>query len=156
MSQPNLLGRTVQQTQEWLKALAGDPAIADEDQALTALRGVLGQLRDRMPEDEAAHLGAQLPTLVRGLYYENYRPSDMPETERNRTDFLVRVAERMDDNRIQPTEATRAVFALLSKELDQGEITDVVHMMPDDVKTLWPDDIQREAERKKGEQSRLN
>lgn len=155
MTQPSLLGRSIQHTQEWLSALSATEAIGDEDQALSALRGVLTQLRDRMPPQEAAHLASQLPTLVRGLYYENYRPSDTPETQRAETDFLVGVAERIADNRIEPKEATRAVFELLAKEVTTGEIADVVHMMPDEIKPLWPQDARTAAEEKKGAQSNL-
>jgi uncharacterized protein (DUF2267 family) len=142
MTQPNLLGRTVQQTQEWLKALAAEDAIADEEQALSALRGVLIQLRDRMPPGEAADLASQLPTLVRGIYYDGYRPDAVPEKERNQTDFLVRVAERINNDNIDPEGATRAVFKILAQEVTEGEIADVIHMMPDEVKTLWPQDAQ--------------
>ena len=43
-------------------------------QSYAALRAVLHRLRDRLSVDGAAHLGAQLPTLIRGVYYDGWKP----------------------------------------------------------------------------------
>lgn len=59
--------------------------------AYHALRGVLFTLRDRPTPDEAAHLAAQLPLLVRGIYYEGYQPSNKPERYRDKDEWLRRV-----------------------------------------------------------------
>jgi len=42
----------------------------DERRAYNALRAVLHALRDRLTTEEIAQFGAQLPTFVRGVYYE--------------------------------------------------------------------------------------
>jgi len=42
----------------------------DRHHADVALSAVLHALRDRLTVSEAAQLGAQLPMLVRGFYYE--------------------------------------------------------------------------------------
>lgn len=48
-------------------------------------------LRDRLSVDQAAHLSAQLPLLVRGIYYESYHPAGKPEKVRSRAEFLEHV-----------------------------------------------------------------
>lgn len=47
-------------------------------QAYKALRTVLHEIRDRLPVTESAHLAAQLPMLVRGFYYEGWKPEEVP------------------------------------------------------------------------------
>lgn len=64
------IAHTVEKTTRWLTELAeelGRPG--DQQYAHRVLRGFLHTLRDRLMVDEAAHLGAQLPELLRGIYY---------------------------------------------------------------------------------------
>jgi uncharacterized protein (DUF2267 family) len=51
---------------------------------------VLHALRDRLTVNEAAQFGAQLPMLVRGIYYEGWDPTRLP-VKMNREEFLQRV-----------------------------------------------------------------
>lgn len=147
MTLPTLTERTVQQTQHWLKEIRDELALSSEDAALQALRGVLHQLRDRMTPDEAVDLSAQLPTLVRGVFFEGWKPTQTPEKERSRDEFVARVGERLHDHpEIDPDAATRVVFALLDRELDSGEIDEVIHMMTEPLKHLWPDHARERAE----------
>lgn len=136
-----IVGRSVQDFQEWVKAVDHALGLGDEQKAYAVLRGVLHQLRDRMPVNEAAHLGAQLPTLVRGIYYEQFNPAHMPEKERHVGPFLERVAERIQRDDVDAEKATRAVFAVVKEKIDAGELAHVVHMMPDEVKGLWNDEL---------------
>src|SRR5271166_430754 len=76
------LDHTVQQTNVWLKRLGEELHIDDRHVAYSALRAVLHVLRDRLTAEQAVHLGAQLPLLVRGLYYEGWRLTDRPATSR--------------------------------------------------------------------------
>ena len=64
------LDHTIQQTNIWLKSVAGQLHIEDRRDAYRALRSVLHVLRDRLTPEQAVHLGAQLPALVRGIYYD--------------------------------------------------------------------------------------
>ena len=82
----------VQQTQEWLRRLRETGELANETEALAVLRAVLHQLRDRLTADEAADLGAQLPMLVRGFYFEGWRPNHKPDKMRTADEFLEGVS----------------------------------------------------------------
>jgi uncharacterized protein (DUF2267 family) len=59
---------TVQATNAWLKEIM-ETTGPDRRRAYHVLTAVLHALRDRLTVDEVAQLGAQLPILVRGLYY---------------------------------------------------------------------------------------
>lgn len=133
----NSIASTVQQTQEWLHALTDSQAIINDAQAYTALRAVLHRLRDRMTPEEAAQLGAQLPTLVRGLYYEGWKPARTPTRERSREEFLESLrAELSAHPEIDARQALLRVWSLLRAELGGGELDEVLHMMPGEVQEM--------------------
>jgi hypothetical protein len=63
---------TFQETNRWLKELMERLGTYDRHHAYSILRAVLHALRDRIGPANAVHLGAQLPMLIRGLYYEGW------------------------------------------------------------------------------------
>ena len=87
---------------------------------------------------EAFDLAAQLPILVRGVYFEAYQPAQQHEKIRNKQLFLNGVAARLQPHDIPPDGAVRAVFATLACRCDPGEIADVVDQLPSDLKAFWP------------------
>ena len=82
MTLPASLSHAVQLTQQWLKELRDNGDLDDEAAALSALRAVLHQLRDRLTPEEAVDLAAQLPLIVRGIYFEAWRPARTPPPRR--------------------------------------------------------------------------
>jgi uncharacterized protein (DUF2267 family) len=44
----------------------------------------------------------------------------------------------MEDERINPEEVARAVFAVLARHVTAGEITDVKGRLPAALRDLWP------------------
>lgn len=69
------LDTTIQKTNIWLKEVMDELESDDRHRAYLALRSVLHSLRDRLTVEEATDLGAQLPILVRGFYYDAWNPS---------------------------------------------------------------------------------
>ena len=129
---------TLQLTYVWLHELAEQMGTQDRHRAYHALWAVLHALRDRLTVEEVAALGAQLPLLVRGIYYEGWHPGNKPLKTR-REDFLaaIRAAFR-DDPDIDPEEVIQAVFLLLSRHVTVGEIESVKHLLPAKLRSLWP------------------
>lgn len=148
MSVPATISHAVQQTQEWLKALREAGDYASEAEALSVLRAVMHQLRDRLTPQEAVDLGAQLPIIVRGIYYEGWRMGKTPQKVRSRDEFLEQVSAKLVPHPISAEQATKDVFALLAVTLDRGEIIDVIAQLPHGVKELWPDGVVDQAHRK--------
>ncbi|TMB45162.1 MAG: DUF2267 domain-containing protein, partial [Deltaproteobacteria bacterium] len=80
---------TLQKTNSWLKELMGILGSQDRHMAYLALRATLHALRDRLTVEEVAHLGAQLPMLIRGFYYEGWDPTGKPLRVRRKEEFLA-------------------------------------------------------------------
>jgi uncharacterized protein (DUF2267 family) len=133
------LNTTFQKTHEWLTELAEEGGFNGEAQAYTALRGVLHALRDRLTVEEAAQLAAQMPMLVRGFYYEGWKPAATPLRIRSRQEFLANIASRLGNSQVDPEHACHAVFRFLENKISHGEIDDVRHMLPHHVRELWPE-----------------
>lgn len=135
----SVFDQTLHKTYEWLEELRDLAELRDEGQAYAVLRGVLHALRDRLTVEEATDLGAQMPMLVRGIYFEGWNPSKTPRRERHRNAFLESIPLNINPAEgVQAEQAARAVFALLTHRITSGEIADVRHMLPREVRELWP------------------
>jgi len=130
--------KTIQTTNQWLNEIGKDIG-PDKQRCYHALRAVLFALRDRLTVDEAADLSAQLPMLIRGIFYEGYRPSTMPQKIRSREEFLAKVSENLQNIRpIGAEAAARAVFRVLEQNIPMGEMNEVKQMLPPDIRSLFP------------------
>lgn len=90
--------KTLQTTHIWLDEVMA--AIGpDRKVAWKVLSTVLHKLRDRIPVELAAHLGSQLPLLVRGVYYDQFQPARQPTACRSYDEFCSEVAEWLRDTR---------------------------------------------------------
>jgi uncharacterized protein (DUF2267 family) len=138
MTVPATIAHAVQQTQEWLKELRANAGLEDEAAALSVLREVLHQLRDRLSVEEAVDLASQFPIIVRGIYFEGWQPARTPQKVHTEQKFLDQVTLKLLPRQIPPEPAVRAVFALLAHHCDPGEISDVIGQMPAGLKDLWP------------------
>ena len=129
--------RSVHKTNEWLKDLTRELGIGDEEAAWRILRAYLQVLRDRLTVDEAAQLAAQLPHLLRGVFYEGFDPSRQPEKIRDRDTFLARLAERAQLP--DPSDAERAATAttrVLRQHVTKGELDDVISQLPKGIRAV--------------------
>lgn len=150
MTLPSTVAHAVQQTQIWLKELADTAGLADEAEALACLRAVLHELRDRLSLEEAVDLGAQLPTLLRGIYYEGFRPHHVHDKDRTAQHFLDAITVRLKPRRPAPEPVAKAVLAIVAHHCDPGEIADVIGQLPAELKELWPLTARTYRERMRG------
>jgi uncharacterized protein (DUF2267 family) len=133
----DVFDKALQTTNIWLKEIM-EVVGPDRQRAYRVLRAVLHALRDRLTIDEVAHLGAQMPLLVRGLYYDQWHPAGKPERTRHPEEFLAAVAAELDDiGPINAEDATRAAFAVLEDHIAPGEIEDVKGMLASQLRRLW-------------------
>ena len=128
---------TIEITHVWLHDLMERLGWHDKHRAYMALRAVLHALRDRVSVDDASHLAAQLPMLIRGFYYEGYHPAGKPIAERKKSEFLAHVAAECTDESRNDGHVTRAVFQVLAKHITPGEVEKIKGILPADIRSLW-------------------
>jgi uncharacterized protein (DUF2267 family) len=130
--------KTLQTTNIWLDEIMAKIG-PDRHVAWHVLRAVLHSLRDRLPIGLAVHLGAQLPLLVRGLYYDQWRPSEDALKLRSRDEFLERVAADVKVTRpVNVADSTKIVFQVLAHHVEPGQIEKVREALPEAIRELWP------------------
>ena len=133
-----LIEQSARQLQDWLDELAeelGRPH--DQRYALHALRGFLHTLRDRLPVQETAHLGAQLPETLRGIYYEGWRPSEVPARYHDLDTFLGRLAEAaLLAGETEASFAAEAAARVVTRHVAPNELTKVGAALPREIADL--------------------
>jgi len=134
----DVFDKTLQTTNIWLDEVM-QAVGPDRKVAWHVLGAVLRTLRDRLPPGLAAHLGAQLPLLVRGAYYDEFQPGHEPERLHTEDEFLARVAE--DFGGIRPVNvrlATGRVLGVLERHVAPGLAEKVKGALPAHIRALWP------------------
>lgn len=133
------IDHTVQLTHIWINELDTLLGWEKKSRSYRLLRAVLQTIRDWLPTNEVADFAAQLPILLRGVYYEHWRPAATPVKDRSRAAFLARIDHAfVGDPIIFTPEAVSLTFEFLSGKIGAGEIEDVRHALPADLRALWP------------------
>ncbi|GAA3828468.1 DUF2267 domain-containing protein [Streptomyces phyllanthi] len=108
------------------------------NQSYAALRGVLHALRDRLSVDETAQFGAQLPTLIRGIYYDGWKPAGTP-VKMHREEFFARVRTEFPYAVEGGTEElVHKVLDVLKDHVSEGEWGDLKARMPKSLAAVLP------------------
>jgi uncharacterized protein (DUF2267 family) len=133
--------RQAQKLVETLALDLGNPQ--DIDKAKRLLKAVLHTIRDRIIIAESFQLMAQLPTLIKGIYVENWKYSEKPENFRTKHSLfqaLIR-SEHLSVPGDFPNEdyavfAVNMVFKNLSRYISRGELEDVMAGLPTEIKDV--------------------
>ena len=141
MMKASVLETSLQRTHEWLRDIEQELHFDSEQAAYAALRATLHAVRDRLPVELVAHLGAELPMLIRGMYYEGWHPSPARLKEAHATDFYdsVRRELRGHEELQHIDQVTRAVLRVIDQRLEPGQIAHVVEALPEKTRRVWRD-----------------
>jgi uncharacterized protein (DUF2267 family) len=131
--------KTLHTTNQWLDEISAEIG-PDRHLAWHVLGAVLRCIRDEMLVDQSAHLAAQLPLLVRGTYFDQYRPASQPVSARSQEQFIARIQEELAGSRpINPIAGATAVMRTLNRHLTEGQIRKARDALPKGVRALWPE-----------------
>lgn len=146
--------KTLETTHVWLNEIMKDLG-PDRQVAWKVLSVVLRKLRDRLPLGLAAHLGAQLPILIRGIYYDQFEPGRLPAERKTREGFIHEVHEALSDTRpVNPDHAIRCVFGVLGRHVSEGQIRKICDALPHGMRQLWEGSAERPPETRRESESR--
>lgn len=133
--------RSLAKTNLWLKELMKDMKWENRERALSALRASLHALRDILPLQEVIHLGAQLPILIRGVYYESWHYSPKPLRLKTIGEFYELVRDKLGSgaNKYSTEELrkfTRAALHIITKHVSAGEMYEVKSNLKEKLRDL--------------------
>ncbi|HCP08461.1 MAG TPA: DUF2267 domain-containing protein [Candidatus Moranbacteria bacterium] len=133
----NIFDSSIQKTNLLLKEIEHELGWEGKELwAYKLLRAVLHALRDRLTVEEAADLGAQLPMVVRGFYYEGWRPANLP-IKFKKEEFLEEIQKNLtfpSERAIE--ELVRPCFKVLEKHM-AGEMKSLQSILPKNFHDLF-------------------
>ncbi len=132
--------QTAQQAQHWVNEVAGE-LDWDVPRTYRLLRAVLHALRDWLPPEEMSDLAAQLPTLIRGVFFEGWRHLNGLGRDRRKDDFIIAVRREFGfEEEVDFDRAIGAVFRLLERHISAGEVDQIRNSMRKALRQLWSAD----------------
>jgi uncharacterized protein (DUF2267 family) len=133
----SVFDHAVQKAETWIAEVMRELGTKDPKVAYHALSAGLQALRDRLRVEEAAQLGAQLPLLIRGLFYEGWHPASTPVHVRQPQEFMALFERKAGDGeRIDPERGLAALFAVLERHVSRGELESIAHVLPRNIAEL--------------------
>ncbi len=133
----DIIDRSVEKAHIWVNDVAEELGTDDRQYAYRVLRAFLHALRDHLPVTEAAQLSAQLPTFVRGVFYEGWDPGSPRQLGRDVDAFLRRIAgEAGLRGETEASFAAIAAHRVLDRHVSAGEAESVLHLLPEHLREL--------------------
>ncbi|WP_417622495.1 DUF2267 domain-containing protein [Parasphingorhabdus sp.] len=133
-----IFDKAIQDANIWVNDIMYELDWEDKHRAYTLLRSTLHVLRDRLQTNEAAHFSAQLPTLIRGIFFEGYNPAKGPSNIRHKDEFVAAVEQAFgNDPNADPETTVSAALDVIADHISEGEMDDVKSSLPSDIRNLW-------------------
>ncbi len=143
MAQTDIFSKNTQKVHEWLKDINQNADWDDQNKSMAVLRATLHELRDNLLIDHIAHLSAQLPLIIRGMFFENWQPNDCPVKDRKAQIFLDAVEDQLYPyTDINIEKGVKAVLKTLSKHLSPGETAKIKNALSKEIQQLWDNNPQ--------------
>jgi uncharacterized protein (DUF2267 family) len=142
MSGFDIFDRACNKANQWLNEVNVELGWTDRYDAYIALRSVLQTLRDLLPLEEAIDFGAQLPMILRGVFYEGWTGVPSPGMPSDPRGPLDRVSDYLAEAFLPPDgeTVTKAVLKVLARRINDGELMHIGHRLPPSLRRLWPRD----------------
>jgi uncharacterized protein (DUF2267 family) len=130
---------TVQDANLWLEEVESQLGHCERQEAYVALRATLHALRDRLPAQAAVNFAAQLPMILRGLYFEGWTLPEKPDRSYGVAEFAEAVRSELPPRyRFDPVLTSRAAFSAVAKFTSAGEAEKIMAQLPPPLRDLWP------------------
>lgn len=138
------LDRSIDKSNAWLADIAAGFETTDRHLAYRVLRAWLHNLRDRLSVEVAAHFAAQLPELLRGVFYDGWSPNRVPQ-KYDRAEYVTRFASEARVRESDVAKAVRIVSAVVGRHMSAGVIAEAFRLLPADLRELLEPPVGRVA-----------
>lgn len=138
----------VRESQDWIQDVIRETGL-DQRRALQALRGVLHAIRDEVTVRQSGHLAAEMPTVIRGLYFEGWDPSRPSPMNHSPERFIARVRSQFLDQQgaLDYGHIVQGVFRVLERRMPVPTAR-IRAALPRELRGWWPTTIgEQTAER---------
>ncbi len=129
------LDRSIDKANTWLADIDAGFGTSDRRLAYRVLRAWLHCLRDRLSVEVAAHFAAQLPELLRGVFFDGWNPSRVPQ-KYDRTGYVTRFAREARVHDSDVVKAARIVSAVARRHMSAGVVAEAFRLLPADLRDL--------------------
>lgn len=130
---PDAFDTAVQKGNIWLKDIEQAGKLRSRFQAYAALRSVLHALRDCAPPAEAVKFSAQMPLMVKGMFFDGWKVSPKP-MRLSREEFEAYVRRGLKDQTgVDPSTALRAVLATVQRHISPSVLETFQLVLPREV-----------------------
>jgi uncharacterized protein (DUF2267 family) len=121
----------------WLHTVADGLGTEDRHKAFRALRAWMRVVRDRIGVANSAHLTAQLPAILRGVWYEGWVPARVP-ARHGAAAFIDQFAEHAGIAHDEVVPVAGSVTRSLDQLFAPGLLSRVFAVLPADLENvLW-------------------
>ncbi len=135
------LDHSVQIAHEWINELDERLGWNDRHRSYRLLRAVLQVLRDCLPVAEAAHFSAQLPIMLRGVFFEHWQPASERQRHWDIDHFFAGIDAFFRQDPIENVdEAVVKVFRVIGNRVSSGEVAHIAGCLPQEIRALWRPD----------------
>jgi uncharacterized protein (DUF2267 family) len=124
--------------------MVADELNTDRNTAARITKAVLHAVRDRLPANDAVEFSQGLPMAIKGIFFDQYDLSKAPVPIRHAKEFLQYVRYK-DGNSADKDfldmefieDSIAAVFRVLERTMDYGQVEQIKRMMNDDMAYLF-------------------
>ena len=129
------LDRSIDKANTWLADIDAGFGTSDRRLAYRVLRAWLHCLRDRLTVEVAAHFAAQLPELLRGVFFDGWNPSHLPQ-KYTRAEYLTRFSHEARVRDSEVAKAARIVTTVARQHMSAGVVAQALGLLPADLREL--------------------
>ena len=129
------LDNSIDKAAAWLAEVAAEFGTEDRRFAYRITRAWMHVLRDRLPVPVAAHLAAQLPELLRGVFYDGWNPSRVP-VKYDSAEYVRRFASEATIHDAEVPRTASLVARVARRHVSSGALHEALDALPADIRQL--------------------
>jgi len=129
------LDHSIDKAVAWLAEVATAFGTDDKRFAYRVTRAWMHALRDRLPVPVAAHLAAQLPELLRGVFYDGWNPSRVP-IKYDSAEYVRRFAREATIHDAEVPRTATLVAGVVRRHVSPGALDEALDTLPADIRQL--------------------